>query len=522
MKLLTSVLLLVYGCTLIVASTAHAQVTVMIDEVVFQSEAEEQFFRRLSEGEQVDSASAIWMPGADDPAAAMLSGNATLKEFVDGLRPKIARKKTLLEKTEVVELELKQRFLLKQVASATFGETMGSGSFSVFSATALYAMVFAQLDLPFEIRMEGEHAFIRVLTAPATILEVCPPKQGNLHPILIHERFAAHKMRSETLQKDKRLQRRLDSVPESRVSLGQLAGLQYIAYAQRAFAKDDWDAATSAFQKGFLLFPMELTAAAISACLLTSAAESDESDYENFGRFLRAYASVPFWAWDETMATACEKTSFDMAYANLDKVDWDQVEWKMFEARLPAYCTPSVRFGYIAAVADLATQKLQWRTAYTAGRELYQLARHREQVSKNLTVAFLQNIDEYIDFGVLADSIRAFKHAFPDVLSEEQEVGLWLIHYGAALSKAADNNDHLAMQEGYAQFIQFVNQLKPLPQHFYDPSCYTFERVFFYHFRKADYPQARAVLKQALDQFPDSDTLLEVKKNYGREVGLER
>ena len=522
MKLLTSIFLLMYGYAVMTASTVHAQVTVLIEEIAFQSAAEEQFFQRLSAGEQVDSASAIWMPGVEDPAAAMQAGKATLKDFADGLRPKIAKKKTLPEKVELVDLELKQRFLLKPLTSATLVETLESGTFSVFSATALYALVLEQLDLPFEIRMEGEHAFIRVLTAPATILEVCPPKQGNLHPLAVHDQFAFRKIGSALVQKDARLRRRLDSVPEGRISIGQLAGLQYIAHGQRAYARRDWDAARNQFQKGFLLFPMELTAVAVWTCYVSSARTLDESDFANFDDLLRAYSATPTWAWEGEVAAACEKTTYNMAFANLEKVSWDQVEWKMFEASLPAYGTPCVRFGYLAAASELAMQKLQWRKAYTTMRELYHLDPYRETVRENLVGSFLQNFEEYIDYGVLADSIRAFTKAFPGVLDEAQENEFWLIHWGSDLSRAADNNDHRALPERYTQFLHFIDQLKPLPQQYQQPSCETLERVFMYQFRKADYPQARTVLKQALDRFPDSETLLRIKEVYGKEIGFGR
>lgn len=181
-----------------------------------------------------------------------------VEQELNNLLKKLERKRDHLDEPALVSATFQHahRKLLKWYDQSTsFAGMFASGKYDCVTGTALYALLFSRLNIPYEIHEFEHHLLLIVHTESGPILIESTDPLGGLvtEPQEIARRIAHH----TTPQAKPGVYRSATFVPQKGIGVTQLAGLLYLNQAIRAFNSYDLAQARAAIHKAAMLYPSE-------------------------------------------------------------------------------------------------------------------------------------------------------------------------------------------------------------------------------------------------------------------------
>ncbi|AHM61235.1 hypothetical protein D770_14905 [Flammeovirgaceae bacterium 311] len=205
----------------------------------------------------------IGSPGADPSLQAGYARQ--LKEFITQLSPKVDKAKGAQKKIKLIHKEVHNTFLKKYVLVNHFADIFSKGEYNCVSATALYAFVLQQLDIPYTIQETPTHVFLIAYPASERIaLESTDPQVGYM---VFDARFKTQyvaqlrktKLISEQDYQTKGVEKLFDEMyfNNQDISLKELIALQYYNDGLYLMDEEKWESSLQQFEKGYALYPSE-------------------------------------------------------------------------------------------------------------------------------------------------------------------------------------------------------------------------------------------------------------------------
>jgi hypothetical protein len=254
-------------CLLALSSWLYAQSAdslVRFNELTFYSEFERETFLRFQK-KDIDLFALLMSDGNLLSNEKIREGREKFYSHVAALGNETAGKKTE-KRVKAIYDNLHNKFLSKYELKNRFEEIFYNGYYNCVSATALYALAFEELKIPYSIKEEPTHVYIVAYPyGERIILETTSPlggyyslsddfKQNYIRKLKDQKLISAQEYATQDV---KILFDKYYFGADTEVSLQQLAGLQYLNDA--LYKADDKKPEESfrQLEKAYLLYPSE-------------------------------------------------------------------------------------------------------------------------------------------------------------------------------------------------------------------------------------------------------------------------
>jgi tetratricopeptide (TPR) repeat protein len=195
-----------------------------------------------------------------------------------------AKSKTETKRIKAVFGSIHDSFLRKYEMENHFEEIFTTGQYNCVSATALYGMLFQEMNIPFIIKETPTHVYLVAYPQTSKILiETTDPTKGYL---VFDERLKtsfvnslkAGKLISEQEVKSKSINELFEQYyfTQENITLRQLVGIQYTNDALYKLDKKRYPEAFAQLEKAYLFYPSTKVAYLL---LFTAATILDKSEY---------------------------------------------------------------------------------------------------------------------------------------------------------------------------------------------------------------------------------------------------
>jgi tetratricopeptide (TPR) repeat protein len=156
-------------------------------------------------------------------------------------------------------------FLKKYVLANHFADVFSKGEYNCVSATALYALVLQELNIPFTIKETPTHVFLVAYPATDRIaLESTDPQVGYMvFDTKFKTQYVAQlrkmKLISEQDYQSKGVEKLFDEMyfNNQDISLKELIALQYYNDGLYLMDEEKWESSLQQFEKGYALYPCD-------------------------------------------------------------------------------------------------------------------------------------------------------------------------------------------------------------------------------------------------------------------------
>lgn len=250
---------------LLVHVISHAQYTdslVHFRELTFYSDFERETFQRFQKRD-VDLFSLFMANGSLLPADKITSNREKFYSYIDLQDSETAGKKTE-KRVKTLYENFHNKYLMKYELVNHFEDIFYNGNFNCVSATALYALAFDKLQIPYSIKEEPTHVYLVAYPdAERIVLQTTSPLGGyyTISDAFKQEfvkRLKDQKLISAQEYASKDVKVLFDKYyfgENKEVTLQQLAGLQYVNDALYKSEDKKPEEAFIQMEKAYMLYP---------------------------------------------------------------------------------------------------------------------------------------------------------------------------------------------------------------------------------------------------------------------------
>jgi hypothetical protein len=173
----------------------------------------------------------------------------------------------------------------------SFSDIFTRGEYNCLSGSALYAMVFDRLDIPYQVAEAPNHVFLYAYPRTHKIMiETTSPKNGYLRfSDQYIQKYLGYMSEAKLISREE-----LESTPPGELfdryyfsgkglNIFELAGAQYNNYTYYHLEEENTDKALEEAKKAYYLFPGERSKYLLRSLLIQSVSNSGYKDRDDFG-----------------------------------------------------------------------------------------------------------------------------------------------------------------------------------------------------------------------------------------------
>ena len=261
-------LLTAFAAAVCFSLAAQQQDIIDATELTFRSQLEQDILTAHFKKEKTDPFLLFMASGSILPDAKVKESRNQFETHLEQYNDEKIKSKKNDKKTKYIYDGLHRHFLKKYEELATFEQVFYNGSYNCVSASALYALAFQKLGIPFVIKEEPTHVYLVAFPdADRVKIETTSPVGGFQAMTSNFKQSYVKSLRDQKLiSQQEASSRSTDELfdkyyfnNQQNVSLENLAGIQYMNEAVENMENRKFNEATIAMEKAYLLFPTPRT-----------------------------------------------------------------------------------------------------------------------------------------------------------------------------------------------------------------------------------------------------------------------
>lgn len=302
-----------------------------ISKLNFNSDAEANLFDAIEKKQPYSPAALFMIIDSAVSEKSIREAEQAINGFTERLRMEKPGK-TFSKTVQNHFTKTHKEFLIKYRYSAYFNEIFESGTYNCVTASALYAMLFDQLDIRYSIKETPTHVYLIVNPGKENIMVETTDPQGEIVVITdeMKVRYLDY-LKAEKLISDADLKSNSTNdlfyhsfYSDSDISLLELAGIQYYNRGIELINKQDFGKALVNLEKSYTLYPGDRTAFLIITCLEQFVRDEVVSHYDQNKEYFVKY--VNYTRREDTrevMQNHFEKVARELLLNQNDKVHYE-------------------------------------------------------------------------------------------------------------------------------------------------------------------------------------------------------
>ncbi len=274
--------LLLHGYALPVDSLVY------FSDLDFTGSAEEYNFRYYGRpGNRVDVIDLLLMPYADGPGYSSKRTHEQINNCVEVLQ-KETEGLSNSKRVKAIYKYVHQRFLKVYKQENSFSDIFEKGEYNCVSASSLYAIIFRQLGIPFQIIEEPGHVYLVAYPQSERLfIETTSPEHGYIKVSDNDvEKFTRHLYQSKMISREEYEKSGSKELfdkyyyASSGLDLDKMPGVQYFNYAVYHLNNKEYEKASREIKKAYFLEPSERNKYLLKSILLYQTGNNEYSSHK--------------------------------------------------------------------------------------------------------------------------------------------------------------------------------------------------------------------------------------------------
>lgn len=258
------ILLLSFKCFVFILKAGGTDSLVKYHDLNLKWEIEKAAFKAYAKNDLSDATNLFLKSFGKETGFDAEKANNLINTCVSDLKNKI-KGQSEAKAIKIIYKEIHQRFFKVYQLQNSFSSVFEKGEYNCVSGSAMYALVFHKMSIPYQILEAPQHVFLMAYpTTHKIMIETTSPQNGyyTFNDAYI-QRFINYMVSSKLIsqeEKDKTSTAELFNkyyFKQNGMSLIELAAAQYANYAVYHLEKDEYEAALSEIQKAYYLSPNE-------------------------------------------------------------------------------------------------------------------------------------------------------------------------------------------------------------------------------------------------------------------------
>lgn len=488
---------------------------IRFEDLVFKSDPERAAFRKYAAGkDSVDLVDLLLSPYEMKREVNAAQAHKMIDQCIAGLQNEISSKPES-KRTKVIYDYVHKKFLKVYKLINSFPDIFEKGEYNCVSASALYAIVFSRLNIPYQIKESPQHVYL--IAYPEThkfMIETTRPDNGyyrfndDFIRRYVNSLVAAKiisKEESETVSVNTLFDKHYFA--SESITLLQLAGLQYSNYAVYNMEEKKYENAINEIKKSNYLYSCERNKYLLKSTLLYQIGNNNYSDtnqVNNLAMICRYHE-----AGDQEVSSENIKGEFsrlmetqlinNSAYEQFD-ASYEKIAVSLKDSVLRndisfLYHSELARLGYVNMKDD------EYQIKHLKGA--YRINPRNANLQSLILAHFGTRVLKGADAGSALKQMDEFSESF-DFLKTNVPFNKIKINCLLELSYQSFAMNEITKGENYLkQFEKICNDEKSL-----EPSAEFVERAYSsacgVYYKKGNYPKAKQFVKTGLIYAPQS------------------
>lgn len=265
------------------------------NDLTFNSEAEKQAFLSISAQKQFSDFLDLLLVSFDNNKEEFNRSGIQRKidDCVDHLRAEVADKSEVKKVRYIYDYVHKTFFKVYKLKNK-FPDIFDKGEYNCVSATALYAIIFSKLSIPYQIKEMPEHVYLVAYPNSAKVLiETTVPNKGYYTVNDQYQKQYVKYLYNSKAISSEEYENTETSVLFNKygfssedITLRQLIGVQHSNYGLYLSEDKNYEVAISEFKKAYFLYPCERHKFSLKSLLVYQVANNNYSDSKQLNNLL--------------------------------------------------------------------------------------------------------------------------------------------------------------------------------------------------------------------------------------------
>ena len=425
------------------------------------------------------------------------------------------------KKVKKVYKEIHDLYLEKYIQTALLSTVFNEGDYQCVSGTMLYSLIFSELNIPFEIKLLPDHAYLVAYPESDYIMvETTNPLKGT---VLINEQFKIKfvdylldmKLISQTEYETQPYGELYDSYfnkPEV-VSMPALASAQYYNMAMNMFQENKFSKAFEFIQKAYLLHPSKVNSYLLFLALAATLEQVSikSIDYADYLAKLMRFRG-PMISRDKLFSLFSGMTYYQLDY------EGDVELYEKSYQKILTYVTDSalradISFMYYFERGRILFNKRRYAEALPFVETAYSIKPNNSDAQRMLLgiLVDMLNKSQFDENGgaKMMDKMDSYLINFPELSDNIQFKGLYLTLCLTLMDEYYYNKN---INEGEKYRNKFEKTYPDPEYNLIDINgtiVHSYSTAAGYYFGRSNYKKSRELLKKGLHYAPNSYMLLQ-------------
>lgn len=259
---------------------------IFFNELNFTTEIEKDLFQKIYNESSDDYFSLFYIINSKKDTNDILQAKNKLADHINDLKSKRVAQKDPKKAVKIIYNETHNLFFKKYELENHFNDVFDKGYYNCLSATAIFALILNELNIPYQINVYPNHVNLTVYPNDHGILiETTDPVKGYFsYDSKFKEKYISNLVDYKMIDKSELYTNSIDSLfdqyysNDEKSDLKGLVGLQYLNEGIFLSQKEIMDKAIEQVEKAYLLYPNESTKSVLIALY---SQEINNSDYSN-------------------------------------------------------------------------------------------------------------------------------------------------------------------------------------------------------------------------------------------------
>ena len=446
-----------------------------------------------------------------------------LESFLSKLRPKIEKTRKPEKKIKKIHKAVHRTFLRKYVLQNHFPDLFTRGEYNCVSATALYALVLEQLNIPYSLKETPSHVFLLAYPEGERIaLESTDPQIGYM---VFNDKFKVEylsQLRKMKLISEQEFQTKsVDALFEEMyfenqdISFQELIALQYYNDGLYKLEKEQFQESLLQFEKAYRLYPSARIAFLVYNTTLLGMDKmllSDSLYIDYLGRLANIKGVENL---TDIVKGEFVRFTLDQLSSKSQSAYYDQMFLKLQEAVQDSVLVKELSHVYYYEKSRVAFNRGQFTSALQHIEQAYQLFPEDTDNIAMLTGCLGQRLNTMPSLNEKTAFLEEFLQLYPPLRQNNRVYSQLLQFYLLQFGQAYELGQHTKGKDFKQRFEESFQQ-KMASGESYLIDSYLVGRAYsiaaVYYFRKGQTSYSRQLLDKGLSYAPGNAELLQRKR----------
>jgi tetratricopeptide (TPR) repeat protein len=489
---------------------------VTLSELSYNSKLEETAFRNyfVNNRKNYIDLFLVIHPEADAELCKRVSGK--IGESIYTINNSADSKKGIEKKSQFIFKHVHNNYLKKYILDNRFHQIFDKGEYNCVSASALYAIIFDSLKIPYTIKETPTHVYlIAYPVSDAIRVETTDPVFGYYQ---YNEQFKTKYITSlkqnKLISEEEFSQQNIEDLfnkyylSDTSITLSQLIALQYVNDALFKLEKQDYKGAYSQLEKAYLFYPSRrvcytLLYTGMNILLSNEFINTSEVNYFiKLSRFLKLAEYEKVLPRSELINEFAKYTD-KMILGNYRPELYDSVYNKMNAGISDTSLMNEISFIYSFHKGQALYMQMQITKSLPYLEKAFELRPNNLQAQTLLVGSIATKVDNIGSIETVLSEVNQFINKYPKLLDNDLFNGILMNVYLAAGGYYFSENKQLLAEEYQGKFEKLFEQ-RPGINYSKELVGNSYAEAASFYFKKGNYTKTKAKLLKGLEYSPDN------------------